>query len=389
MSIAAFSAALALVAPPAHAVSAGPAAPVAGGHVAVEDVAAAATPTPGFNGPVRAIVHRGSRVYVGGEFTRATDSTGTKVRKHVAAFDVRTGRLLAWNPRADGRVLDLLVMGRTVYLAGSFSRVKGHSRPNLARVSSIGKGRVLKFRHRMNGTVTSLSTVGRRLYVGGDFTTVGRVARGQLAAFNRRGKLTRWSPVARKGAVYDVVATTAGVYLAGNFNDINGVPGSRRLALVDRTRGALRAAFDPPVEKPIFEIAVAASSVLAAAGGTGGGYVAAFARTDGAQRWLRRFDGDVAALDIHEGDIYVGGHFDAVCDVDDANPVNGDCLGLQQVRHKVAALTVDGTLLPFDPGTDSDRGVMTVHSLGAAGVAVGGDFTIAGGQPHVRLAIFP
>jgi hypothetical protein len=345
--------------------------------------------TPGFNGPIRAIAHRGTRVYVGGEFTRATDSSGTRVRKHVAAFDARTGKLLKWNPRTDGPVLELLVQGKTIYLAGEFTRVKAHSRPKVARVAAGGRGRVLGFRHRIDGSVTSLSTYRSRLYVGGSFATVDRKARGQLAAFNRRGKLTRWTPDARKGAVYDVVATASGVYLAGNFNDVNAVPGSRRLALVDRTQGAVVPAFDPPVDKPIFEIAVTGSTVLAAAGGTGGGYVAAFARSNGAQTWLRRFDGDVAALALHEGDVYVGGHFDAVCDTDDASPVNGDCLGTFQIRHKVAALTTAGTLLPFNPGADSVRGVMTVHSLGALGIAIGGDFTRAGGQPHRRLAIFP
>lgn len=386
---AALGTALVLAAPPAH--TSAPAAP--GGappaSTPAHEVGTSLVRTPGFNGPVRAIAHRGSRVYVGGEFTRATDATGTKVRRHVAAFDARTGRILPWNPKVDDRVLDLLVKGKTVYLAGEFTRVKGKSRPRIARVAATGKGQVLKFRHRIDGSVTTLSTSGKRLYVGGTFTQVDRKARGQLAAFNRRGKLTKWIPVARKGAVYDVAATSSGIYLAGNFSQVNGVPGSRRLALVDGARGALIGAFDPPVDKPILEIAVTGSSVVAAAGGTGGGYVAAFARANGAQSWLRRFDGDVAALAIHRGDIHVGGHFDAMCDVDSANPVNGDCLGSQQVRHKLAALTPAGALLPWNPGANSVRGVMTVHSLGALGVAVGGDFTIAGGEPRRRIAILP
>lgn len=390
-STAALSAALVLAAPPVHASRPGPAAPPGDPWVPVPVSAsrAALGETPGFNGPVRAIAHRGSRVYVGGEFTRATDSTGTKVRRNAAAFDARTGRLLKWNPRTDGRVLELLVMGRTVYLAGEFDRVRGHSRPKVARVSGHGKGRVLTFRHRIDGTVTSMSALGKRLYVGGSFSTVDRRPRGQLAAFNGRGRLTPWTPLARKGAVLDVVATTSGVYLAGGFHHVNGVAGSRRLALVDRTRGTLKGSFDPPVDKPILEIAVTGSSVLAAAGGTGGGYVAAFARVGGAQSWLRRFDGDVAALALHHGNIHVGGHFDAICDVDHADPVDGDCLGSHQVRHKLAALSTVGALLPWNPGANSVRGVMAVHSLGSLGVAVGGDFTIAGGRPRERIAILP
>lgn len=383
-------AALILAAPPAPASPSGSAEPEAAPTVRTlaKEVGTTLGPTPGFNGPVRAIAHRGSKVYVGGEFTLATDATGTKARKHAAAFDARTGKLLKWNPKVDGRVLDLLVTGKSVYLAGDFSRVRGKSRPSIAQVSTRGKGEVSTFKHRIDGTVTTLSSFDKRLYVGGAFTTVDKKARGQLAAFNRKGKLTKWRPVARTGAVYDIAATSAGVYLAGNFYQVNGVPNTRRLALVDGAGGAVIGAFDPPVEKPIFEIALTDSQVLAAAGGTGGGYVAAYARTNGAQSWLRRFDGDVVALDVHGGGVYVGGHFDEVCDVDSADPANGDCLGTSQVRRKVAGLAMSGALLPWNPGADSIRGVMAVHNLDALGLAIGGDFSVAGGQPRERMAVF-
>ena len=356
---------------------------------AIERVGTTPARTPAFNGLVRTIAYRGSRVYVGGDFTRVTDSRGTRVRRYAAAFNARTGRVVKWNPRVNGRVNDFVVTRSSVYLGGAFTRAKGKKRLRIAQLTRRGKGELLRFRPRVNGTVSALSRFDRRLYAGGSFTSVNRRARGHLAAFTKQGRLARWRPSASKGAVYDLAATSAGVHLAGNFNQINRVSGSRRLALVNRRSGAVVRSFNPPVDKPIFELALNGSHLFAAAGGTGGGFAAAYVRSSGAQVWLRRFDGDVVGLALHGAEVYVGGHFDELCDTDNADPVDGDCLGSSEPRAKVAALTLAGALHPWNPGANSVRGVKAVQGLGTWGLAIGGDFTIAGGQFRQRLAIFP
>lgn len=347
-------------------------------------------PTPGFNGSVRAIAQRGSVVFVGGDFTLATDAAGTHVRRHAAAFDASTGRLLPWNPRANARVSALQVRGGAVFLGGSFTRVKGKARSHVALVRSDRRGRLLPFKHRFNGDVTALSLLGKRLYVGGTFTAVDRKSRGALAAFKTRPpyRLTNWQPIARKGGVHVLHATSDGVYVAGHFHHINKVLSSRRLALVTLRRGGVVQSFNPPIEKPVFSLAVDSGWVYAAVGGSGGGYATAFARSSGAQAWLSRFDGDVAAVALHGGTLYAGGHFHAMCEDDVADPANGDCLGAFQRRQRMAALTTGGALLSWNPGADSDRGVRVIASLGTYGVAFGGDFTLVARQVRPGVAIF-
>ena len=57
-------------------------------------------------------------------------------RNHVAAFNIVTGKLVKWNPNANGTVRAIQVVGTTVYLGGSFTQVGGVGRARLAAVNN-------------------------------------------------------------------------------------------------------------------------------------------------------------------------------------------------------------------------------------------------------------
>src|SRR5205814_3029782 len=59
------------------------------------------------NGRVRAIAVGAHKIFIGGDFTRVRapgSSSGGAVRNHLAALSLATGRLMPWNPGANGTV---------------------------------------------------------------------------------------------------------------------------------------------------------------------------------------------------------------------------------------------------------------------------------------------
>jgi hypothetical protein len=123
------------------------------------------------SGPIRDPA--GSTVYAGGDFR----SIGGRSRDRIAALDATTGRVMSWNPAANGTVQTIAVSGSTVYAGGGFTAIAGRSRryvaalsartgqttawnPGVARVPKEGSG-VLTL------AVAGSSLPRRRLHVGG------------------------------------------------------------------------------------------------------------------------------------------------------------------------------------------------------------------------------
>jgi hypothetical protein len=153
-----------------------------------------------FDGHVQVLAASGTTVYVGGEFTHATDPAGRVVaRDRLAAVDARTGDLLAWNPRANKAVYAIAVDAArgTVYVGGDFSTIGATSRHRLAAVDAAS-GAVSAWNHQADARVRALDVSASRLYAGGQFTGVDGAPRNRLAAFSLAdGRLDQaWTPAA-------------------------------------------------------------------------------------------------------------------------------------------------------------------------------------------------
>ncbi len=342
--------------------------------------------TPWFNGSVHAIAYRGTTAYVGGSFTGVTAGGRTYARQRLAAFDTRTGALLAWAPAADRTVRALAVSGTAVYAGGDFGRVSGLRRDNLVRIDAV-TGRLHAFSHTVSGVPYALTAANGRLYAGGTFTAVDGLRRSRLAAFSlTTGKLDGgWRPSA-DDSVLTLAAYGTKVYAGGSFHKVDGVSGTLRVAALSATGGGVDRGFLPKAPAQVNALAADGTGVYAATGGQGGRILAYTAR--GAVRWQRLFDGDATAVARLNGVTYVGGHFDRACTTL-SNGVNGTCTDGSRPRVKLAAISGTGGLTSWAPQANGVIGVRTLavdRSRGAIGA--GGDFTVVAGQSRKRYAAF-
>ena len=114
------------------------------------------------NGRVRAVVVAAHKIFIGGDFTmvRAPGaSSGGVARNHLAALSVTTGKLMPWNPRANGTVTALRVnsAGTTIYIGGGFTTISGKSRVHLAAVSTT-ETKLREWHANTDGTVYAIAT---------------------------------------------------------------------------------------------------------------------------------------------------------------------------------------------------------------------------------------
>lgn len=132
-------------------------------------------------GRVLDILEVGPTVYLAGEFTAMvpprTGPADRVPRRYLAALSAANGELSAWNPAPDGPVGALAVSAdqRRLYVGGSFSTVGGRPAWNVAAVDAGTGALDPTFQPpRFDGPVRALLLHGGRLYVGGSFTQARR-----------------------------------------------------------------------------------------------------------------------------------------------------------------------------------------------------------------------
>jgi Domain of unknown function (DUF5122) beta-propeller len=140
------------------------------------------------DGTVWTLAVVGDTVIVGGSFTKVTDSSRrqTYARKNVFAYGLNDGAVRAFDPAVDGAVYALAAgPSGTVYLGGAFKTVNGAAQRGLARVAVDDGRRIPTFAASINwGDVRALAVSGNQLYAGGTFSAINGVSRVGLARMN-------------------------------------------------------------------------------------------------------------------------------------------------------------------------------------------------------------
>ena len=166
-------------------------------------VTADALPTVQINGVAWAQVVVGNTVYVAGSFTTARPAGAPKgtqetVRNNLLAYDIRSGNLItSFTPDLNAQALALAASpdGSRIYVGGDFTQANGQVREHIAAYDTATGSLVTDFRPAVDSTVRAIAAANTTVYIGGDLSAVGTTARTKLAAVSAsNGALLPWAP---------------------------------------------------------------------------------------------------------------------------------------------------------------------------------------------------
>jgi hypothetical protein len=187
--------------------------------------------------PVRSLVSAGKTLYLSGPFTQL----GNVQRYKLAAVDNITGLVIPWNPCKSSDNIqyfnNMCLVDSILYVVGSFSSIGGFQHDKLAAIN-INSGNVRAWNPTFNGTVNNLYAHGNTLFISGGFSE-------GLVSFNSTtGIRNNWN--FSGFGISSMTAKDTVLYLIGGFTTING-KSRKQLAAVHITSGNLLS-WDPNVK---------------------------------------------------------------------------------------------------------------------------------------------
>ncbi len=334
-----------------------------------------------------------STIYVAGGFLTVN---GSLPQEYIAEFDSGTGEVTGFKSALDGTgyALALSSDGAVLYVGGEFTEFtisSGEGVPfDEATQASVGAYPKVSTSGGGGATVyTSIPDGDGGWYIGGSFTNVGTTTQPRLAHITSAGVLDfAFDPVIDNATVFALALSPDGLtlYAGGQFNSVESGTTRDYVAAFDTTDGSVTA-FDPSAGATIYALALSSDGGTLYMGGEFGtfdggatfrNYVGAFT-TVGAGT-VTAFDPDAdstvraLALSDDDGTLYMGGDFTSF----DATAT---------ARNYAGAFTTvgAGTVTAFDPNADG-----TVRTLALSpdetSIYTGGSFTTIGGGSRTALA---
>jgi len=364
-------------------------------------------------------------LYAVGDFSEAINPAGTSSLPYndLVAIDETTGAVVTTfaQHKFNGRVNAVTVdpAANRVYVGGAFSTIDGsgvHAQHAAAFDATTGK--LLAFNAKANKPVLTLLLANGVLYLGGQFTALGTTARSQLGAVDPT-----------TGAVLSTFAPPAVTWSGTNSPDVrtlvlgadgNGVPklyagghfdsvgGASHLSLfrVDPGTGALDPSFAPRLDAPAGDPLQAVDGIVWVDGSQGGnpGIIAAQAGhynrayrfdTSGNRSWYLKPDGDMQAVALSGTTVYFGGHFQCMATAPADCYPNGAVTRIHIAAIDLNTGAIDPAFAPKMNPTNSPYyyGVWSLEVTSNGALWAGGVFTKVydGTKTYARpkLAAFP
>jgi trimeric autotransporter adhesin len=320
------------------------------------------------------------RIFMGGSFAHVS---GQSVSSFVEV-DSTTGAVVAGMPTPDLPPSRMLRVGTKMYFAGWFAHFGGLARQGFAEVdlttktvtSWIANTNVVAGND-VNGWGLA-SDGASRIFVSGGFSSINGTARDRIAAVDATtGVLTSWIPPtiqigAGRSEVHDIAFTSAGLYVAGMFDQV-GALSRLDLARLNSSSGAADSTWNPATGT------TARLVVLKASGGivVTGGQAVSLGPLNYSVSNLAKFDVTTGAVDLaFASDL-------------------GDVYAVACGNGKVYAAG-DGFVSQLNAATGAEENTFSADDIVRAMVVsgtdlyVGGDFTQVGAQntPHLARCSF-
>jgi hypothetical protein len=364
-------------------------------------------------------------VYVGGQFLNARppgaangSTTGEVSRTYLAAFNSTTGALITtFDPviaetgsASNPGVYAMAVSGSTLYVGGTFNKVNGSYRDNLAAFNTT-TGALTSWQPSAYGKVNAVAVApnGLEIYIGGGFNelgTSGSVAgiqpRNYAGAVDASGNLQPWAPVLDNALTTVAVdPDDSQVLVGGYFGNINGVsqPGA---GAVDPVNGTTNIAWganivpdngscSPPAIKTII---ISNGTAYLGSEGTGGGcfdgdFAVSLTPSGDTLVWQNACLGATQSLAVINGYLFKGSHAHDCAYGPGGFPQVNNNSGGWVTHHLLDQSLTDGSLGHWTPNDDDTLLGPRAMATDGNQLFLGGDFLNVNGKPQQGFAIFP
>ena len=291
-------------------------------------------PTVQINGVAWSQVIVGGTVYVAGQFSTARPAgaaagVSTVTRGNLLAYDLASGDLVSsWAPTLDGPAYAIAASadGSRLYVGGDFTKVNGSTQERFVVLNRSTGARVTGFNPRPNAAVRAIASTAATIYLGGNFTTAAGNNRPRLAALSATsGAMLAWRVSAQAAEVQALVLSpdNSRLIVGGRFEKLNNVAALGSGAVSASTGATLPWAANKLVTDYGYDSGITSLSTdgtliygtgfayLGHAGGYGNleGTFAADPMT-GVVKWIEDCHGDTYSVYPNPGKdhIYISGH---------------------------------------------------------------------------------
>jgi Concanavalin A-like lectin/glucanases superfamily len=368
-------------------------------------LSALASPAWQTNASVMGLTVANGKAYAGGRFTSvrppgAAAGTGEVARTYLAAFNQNTGALdTGFNHTLNGLVWAIASSadGSRIFVGGDFTKVDGQTRNRAAAFDTATGALVSNWKPSVSYRVKALAVSGSTVYLGGSFGLVNNIARPRAAAVTTStATLLPWAPqVDNDVYAMDVADDGSRVYVGGNFSNINGTALWAVASLDPITAGLqpFAAAAAVPTPAPgctsrVKDIETSGNRVYFANAGDGGGCFDGTWAADvatGSLVWKNNCLGATEAVTVVNGWLYKGSH------AHDCSYQGGNGFPQGASRFLLTQNLDNGDLGPWFPQTNTGAPTAVgplVSATGGSDLWVGGDFTTVNGAGQQGLTRF-